>query len=95
VWVCFSRTDVALFSTLATPVMPDPGNVVKIRPKHFLAILMGNDENCSPKSEGMFRVANVVILAQFSTLVAPVVLGAQKSSQNLTEPFFSHTDEKR
>jgi len=68
----------ARFSTLVTPVVPEPGKVFKIRPKHFLAIPMGNDKNCIPKSVGMFRVPNIVILTRFSTLVAPVVLGPWK-----------------
>jgi len=52
--------------------------VVKIRPKHFSAVLTRNDNNFTLKSVGMFPVPNVVILAWFSTVVAPVERGTEK-----------------
>jgi len=67
----------ARFSTLAVPVMIGPRKVIKIRPKHFFAILMGNDNNCSPKSVGMFRALNRVIWVPISTFHTPVVLGPE------------------
>ena len=46
----------APFLTFPAPVVLEPKKVVKIRPKHFFAILIGNDKNCTQKSVGMFRV---------------------------------------
>jgi len=61
------------FSTLPISVVPEPKKVVKIRPRHFSAVLMGNDKNCIQKSVGIIRVKNRGIRALFSTLPAPVV----------------------
>jgi len=60
------------------PVVPVPGKVVKIRPKLFSTVLTGNDKNNTTNCVGMFRVHNRVILARFSTLPAPMVLGPEK-----------------
>jgi len=66
------------FSTLPAPVVPGPGKVVKIRPKHFSTILTENNKNCATNYVVMFRVQNWVILAWFSALPALVVLGLVK-----------------
>jgi len=59
-------------------VVPVPGKVVKIRPKHFSTVLTGNDKNNTTNYVGMFRVQNRVIWARFSTLPTLVVLVPEK-----------------
>jgi len=54
-----------------------PSKVIKIQPKHFVALLMANDKNCTPKTVGMFRALNRVIWLPVSTFHAPAVLGPE------------------
>jgi len=67
----------AWFSTLAAPVVTEPRKVIKIWSKHFFAILMENDENCTPKSVGMFRALNRVIWVSVWTFHSLFVLGPE------------------
>ena len=53
------------------PVVSGHGKVLKTWLKHFLAVMTGNDKNCTPNVVGMFRVQNEVFRARFSTLPAP------------------------
>jgi len=76
------------FSTLPAPVLPGLGTIVKIRPKHFLAVLIGNDKNCILNNIDMFRVQNRVIEARFSTLPAPVIPEPQKGDKIRAQHFF-------
>jgi len=76
-----NRVIQARFSTLAAPVVPGPGKVIKIRPKHFSVVLMENDKNCTQNSVGMFRVENRIHRARFSNLPTPVVLAPGKVSK--------------
>jgi len=65
--------------------------------KQFLALLTGNDKNCTPNVVGMFRVQTEVIQARFWTLPAPGLFRwfqTWKSNQNLIEIFFNYTDKK-
>jgi len=84
----------AKFSTLGAPVMPGLGKVVKIQPKHFFVVLIGNDKICTPKSVGMFRALNRVIGAVFNFSCSGGVR-ALKSREKLSEIVFTHKDEKR
>jgi len=68
----------ARFSTLTAPVVFGPENVVKIKLKQFLAVLKGNDKNCTLNCVGIFRVQNQVIRARFSILPALMVFGLGK-----------------
>jgi len=84
--VCFecktgsSGLDYQLSLLRACLGVPGPGKVVKIRPKRYLAVLMGNDKNWTQKkSVGMFQELNRVILGLFSTFPALVVPGPEKS----------------
>jgi len=74
-------------STLAAPLVPSPGKLVKIRPTHSFPLLMRNDKNCIPKSVGTFWALNRVIWDPFSTFPAPLCPDP-KSHLNLTETFF-------
>jgi len=56
-----NRVRRARFSALPTPVVPGPGKVVEIRPKHFFVVILGNDKNCTTINVGMFRALNRVI----------------------------------
>jgi len=85
----------ARFSTLHAPVVPGLEKVVNIRPKHFSAVLIGNDKKCVPNNVGMFWLQNRVIRAGFSVFPAPVVLSPEKRRQNSTELLFNHTDGKQ
>jgi len=55
VWVCYrcktgSTGQVINLAFFGPALMvPWPGKVVEIGPKHSLAVLMGNDKNCTPK----------------------------------------------
>ena len=79
----------ALFLTLPTPMVPRPGKVVKIRPKHFSTVLTGNDKNCITYCVSLFRVPNIVIWTWFSTLVASVVPGLEKIVKIRSKHFLS------
>jgi len=77
-------------STLVAPVVPGPGKLVKIRPRHFFPLLIRNDKNCIPKSVGTFWALNRVIWAPFSNVPAPVVPRPEKSSKfdrNIIQPY--------
>jgi len=50
---------------MPVPVVSGPGKVIKIRLKHFSAVLTGNNKNCTPNIVGMFRVQNGVIRARW------------------------------
>ena len=83
-WVCFGwntgsfEPGYQLSCSGPVPVVPGPGKVVKIGPKLCLVVLMENEENCTPKSVGMFRALNRVIWALFLTFPAPVVPEPEK-----------------
>ena len=62
-------------------VVPRPGKVFEIGPKHCLAVLMGNDKIAPQKIVGMFRAVNRVIWGLFATFPIPVVLGPERSSK--------------
>jgi len=66
------------FSNFAAIVVPEPGKVVEIWPKHFSTILTGNDKNCTANHVGIFQVPNQVIRAQFSNLFTTVMLRHEK-----------------
>jgi len=77
-WLCFgcqNRVIRTRFSSLPALVVLGHGKVVKIQPKQIVAVLMGNEKNCTTKSMGMFRALNRFLRARFSTLHASVVLG--------------------
>jgi len=76
----------AWFSTLATPVVPGPEKVVKILSKHFFAILIGNDKNCTAKSVVCLG-AIPSHLALFLTFPAPVVPVPEKVVKICPRPF--------
>jgi len=65
------------FSTFVVPVVPGLKTVIKIRPKHFLVVLIWSDKNCTSKSVSMFRPLNRVIWDRFSTLPATVDRGPE------------------
>ena len=46
------------FSALLAPVVPGVGKFVKIRRKHFSAVLIRNDKNCFLNNVGIFQVQN-------------------------------------
>jgi len=58
-----------------------PGKVIKIRIKHFSAVLTGNDKNYTPNSVSVFRVQNQVIVLGFKILLLWWFLGPKKSSK--------------
>jgi len=66
------------FSTLVASVVLGLKNVVKIRPKHFLVVLIRSDKNCTSKSVSMFWPLNRVISDRFSTLPTEIDPGAKK-----------------
>jgi len=67
--------------TLPTLMVPRHGKVVKIRPKHFSTVLMGNDKNCTPNCVSMLPVLNVIMWTWFSTLLGWLCPGLKKSSK--------------
>jgi len=86
IWDRFSTLP-ALVVPGPASMVPGPGKVIKIWSKIFLAILTGNDTNCTPNSVDMFRLQNRVIHARFSTLPAPVKLGPGKVVKIRPKPF--------
>jgi len=70
-------------------LVPGPGKVVKIRPKHFFVVLMRNDKNCTPKSVSLFRALNRLICVPFSTFHCPIVPGPEKVVKISPRPLLS------
>lgn len=67
-----------IVSSRPAPVVPGPGKVIKIRPKHFLVVLTKNRKKHAPNSVGTFQMQNCVIRARISTLLASLVPGPKK-----------------
>ena len=78
------------FSTLAATVLPVPGKVVKIWPKHFFAVVIGHDKNCIPKSGSMFRSLNRVIWPHFQLFLLRWCLGPTKSWKLVRDRFYPY-----
>jgi len=75
-------------------VVSGPGKVINIRLKHFLAVLTGNDKNCTPNSMRMFRVQNRVICSRCKTFPALVVFGSEKAVKIWGKYFLAVLTEK-
>ena len=80
----------AQFSTFAAPMVLRPDKVVKIRPKHFFAVLIGNDKNLSPKTVGMFLLLNRVIWPYFQLFLFRWFLGPKKSWNFFRDRFYPY-----
>jgi len=73
------------------------GKVIKIRLKHFSAVLTGNDKNCTPNIVGMlgWKMESSGLIFQLCLLQAWTSgVRTHKSHQNSTKTFFSRTDER-
>jgi len=71
----------ARFSTLPAAVVPGPGKVFHIRPKHFSTVLTENVVNITTNYVGMFRVQTESSGTGFQLYLFQWGLGSKKWSK--------------